>query len=54
MRPFSYHESRPRFNSNQSFLFGAKVETLAPRFSTLGVKGAIENIFSVCPKLLIN
>jgi hypothetical protein len=41
------------FNSNQAFLFGAKVE-ISPRSFTLGVKAKIEIIFSICPKLLIN
>jgi hypothetical protein len=51
--PLYAMESRPMFNSNQAFLLVQKLK-LAPKGFTLGVKAKIENIFSMCPKLLIN
>ncbi len=41
------------FNPNQAFLLVQKLKS-APRVFTLGVKAAIEKVFSIYPKLLIN
>jgi len=43
-RPTLHKESRPMFNSNQAFLFGAKVE-ISPKGLTIGVKAEIEKVF---------
>jgi hypothetical protein len=37
----------------RKFAFGTKVE-ISPKSFTPGVKAEIENIFSICPKLLTN
>jgi len=41
------------FNPNQAFLLVQKVE-ISPNGFTLRVKGELEKIFLICPKLLIN
>jgi hypothetical protein len=42
------------FNTNQAFLLVQKLKSAPRALFTLGVKTELENIFSICPKLLIN
>jgi hypothetical protein len=44
---------RANVKPKASIPIGAKVE-ISPKGFTLGLKAEIENIFSICPKLLIN
>jgi hypothetical protein len=51
IKPTLHKESRPMFNSNQTFLLVQKLKS-TPKGFTLKIE--IEKIFSICPKLLIN
>jgi hypothetical protein len=49
-----YTTSQGLGSTQTSHSYWCKTWILAPRVFTLAVKGWIEKIFSVCPKLLIN
>jgi len=53
IKPTLHKESRPMFNSNQTFLLVQKLKS-TPKGFTLKIKAEIEKIFSIYPKLLIN